>query len=105
MTNTGEQEASYTITLKINEMTEETREITLAGGSETVTFTTNKDEAGTYSVDVNGLHGSFMVKEPQPPPPVLPTGVKWTIIGLAIAVVVFLAIFLPIRLMGRRTFR
>ena len=105
VTNTGEHEASYIVTLKINEMIEETREITLAGGSETVTFTIVKDEAGAYSVDVNGLHGSFMVKEPQPPPPVLPTEVKWIIIGLVIAAIVFLAIFLPIRLLGRRSFR
>jgi hypothetical protein len=107
VTNTGEQEASYTVTLKINEMTEETREITLAGGSETVvTFTTNKDEAGTYSVDVNGLHSSFIVKEiPQSPPPESPTGVKWTIIGPILAVVLFLLIFLTFRLIRRRSFR
>jgi len=104
VTNTGEQKASYTVTLKINEMIEETREITLAGGSATVTFTTARDEAGTYSVDVNSLHGSFMVKEvPQPPAP--PTGVKWTVLGPILAVVIFLAIFLPIRVRRRRAFR
>jgi hypothetical protein len=112
VTNTGEQEASYTVTLKINEMIEETREITLAGGSETVTFTTAKDEAGTYSVDVNSLHGSFIVKEaplmveeePQSPPPAPPTGVKWTILGPILAVIIFLAIFLPIRARRGRAF-
>ena len=106
VTNKGEQEASYIVTLKINEMIEETREITLAGGSETVTFTTAKDEAGTYSVDVNGLHGSFMVNEaPQSTPLVLPTEVKWTILGSILAVVIFLTIFLSIRLRRRGTFR
>ncbi len=106
VTNTGEQEASYTVTLKINEMIEETREITLAGGRETVTFTTVKTKAGTYSVDVNGLHGSFMVKEvPQSQPVAPPTGVKWTILGPILAVIIFLAIFLPIRLRRRRAFR
>lgn len=106
VTNTGEQEASYIVNLKINEMIEETREITLAGGSETVTFTTNKDEAGTYSVDVNGLHSSFVVKEiPQSPPPESPTRVKWTIVGPILAVVLFLLIFFPIRLIRRRSFR
>ena len=119
VTNTGEQEASYTVTLKINEVIEETREITLAGGSETVTFTTAKDEAGAYSVDVNGLPGSFTVKEaplmveeepltveeePQSQPPAPPTGVKWTILGPILAVVIFLAIFLPIRVRRRRAF-
>ena len=112
VTNTGEQKASYTVTLKINEMIEETREINLAGGSETVTFTIFKDEAGTYSVDVNSLRGSFIVKEvplvveeePQSQPPAPPTGVKWTILGPILAVVIFLAIFLPIRLRRRRAF-
>lgn len=114
VTNTGEQEASYIVTLKINEVIEGVREITLAGGSETVTFTTAKDEAGSYSVAINGLTGSFTVRpEPIPPappaPPVAPPtpspGVKWTILGPIIAVVVFLSIFLPIRQRRRRTFR
>jgi hypothetical protein len=96
VTNTGEQEAGYIVTLKINEMIEETKEITLAGGSETVTFTTAKDEAGTYSVDVNGLQASFTVKE-------VPL-VKWTILGPILAVLIFLTIFSSIRLMRRRTF-
>ena len=113
VTNTGEQEASYIVTLKINEMIEETREITLAGGSETVTFTTAKDEAGTYSVDVNSLRGSFIVKEvplmveeePQSQPLAPSTGVNWTILGPILAVVIFSTIFLSIRLRRRRTFR
>jgi len=115
VTNTGEQEASYTVTLKINEMVEETREITLGGGSETVPFTAFKYEAGTYSVDVNSLHGSFIVKEvppvveeepqPQPQPPPPPTGVKWTVLGPILAVIIFLAILLPIRVRRRSAFR
>jgi len=105
VTNTGEEEGSYIVALKINEVIEETKEITLASGSETVTFTTAKSEAGTYSVDVNGLSGSFMVKEvplPSAPPPTTLEGVKWAILGPIIAVVVFLTIFLPIRLWRRR---
>jgi hypothetical protein len=113
VTNTGEQEASYTVALKINGVIEETREIDLGGGSETVPFTIFKYEAGTYSVDVNNLPGSFMVKEappmveeePQSPPPAPPTGVKWTILGPILAVIIFLAIFLPIRVRRGRAFR
>jgi len=113
VTNTGEQKASYTVTLKINEMVAETKEIELGGGSETVIFTTAKNEAGTYYVDVNSLHGSFIVKEvplmteEEPPsqPPAPPTGVKWTILGPILAVIIFLAIFLPIRVRQRRAFR
>ena len=108
--NTGEEEGSYTITLKINGVAEQTREITLAGGaSETVIFATAKDEAGTYSVAVDGLTGSFTVREVAVPPPVVvpppapPPGINWTIWRpVIIGVAVFLAIFLPIRLRRKR---
>jgi len=106
--NTGEEEGSYTVTLKLNGVVEETREITLAGGSsETVTFTTAKDEAGTYSVDIDGLTGSFTVREVAPPPPALPVTpppaeINWAIWGTIIGVAVFLAIFIPIRLRRRK---
>lgn len=96
VTNTGEQEGNYIVTLKINEVIEETREITLAGGSETVTFTTTKDKAGTYSVDVNGLYSSFEVKGVK---------VKWAILWPSLVAVIFLTTFLSIRLVRRRTFR
>jgi len=106
--NTGEEEGSYTVTLKVNGVVEETREITLAGGaSETATFTTAEDEAGTYSVAVDGLTGSFTVREvvvapPVVPPPAPPPGINWTIWRpVIIGVAVFLAIFLPIRLRRR----
>ena len=109
VTNTGEEQSSYTVTLKINEAIEETKEATLAGGaSETVTFTTSQDEVDTYSVDVNGLPGSFVVKEaltpalpvepePAPPPSTFLSGINWLIYGPAIAVVIFLAIVLIVR--------
>jgi len=108
--NTGEEEGSYTVTLKLNGVVEETREITLAGGSsETVTFATAKDEAGTYSVDIDGLTGLFTVREaalppvtPPVTPPPTPPGVNWPIWGPIIGVAVFLAIFLPIRLRRRK---
>jgi len=111
--NTGEGAGSYTITLKINGVEEATEEITLAGGAnDTVIFTTVQDEAGTYSVDVDGLIGSFMVKKspastmspPVAPPSAPPSRVNWAILGPIIGVAVFLAIFLPIR-QRRRRFR
>jgi hypothetical protein len=64
VTNTGSCPGSYTVTLKIIDVVEATSEVTLdAGASKEVAFTTAKDEAGNYSVDVNGLSGSFTVKE------------------------------------------
>jgi len=56
-----------------------TESVTLAGGaSEKVTFTTSKAIAGTYTVDLNGLPGTFIVK----------AGLNWWLIGGIIAAVV-----------------
>jgi len=89
--NNGDVTGSYAVTLKIDGVAEETKEITLdAGASEEVTFTTTKNTAGTYSVEVGGLSGSFMVKE-QPeettPPPEIPEEptINWPIIWGAMA--------------------
>ena len=130
LTNSGQGEDSYPVTLTINGVIEETKEITLAGGaSETVVFTTSRNEAGAYSVDVNGFPGSFTVREgtsspaspvaqepsseppappiaqepsPEPPAPTPPaaSGVNWVIVA-PIIVAVFFAIFLPLRLRRR----
>ncbi len=68
--NTGNASGSYEMTLKINDVVDATKEVTLeAGASKEVTFTTAKDVAGSYSVAVNGLTGSFTVKVAAPPPP------------------------------------
>jgi len=75
ITNAGNAAGSYEVTLKINGVVEATKEVTLGPGtSQEVTFTTARDVAGSYTVDVNGLSGSFTVKEkPAPPtPPVTP---------------------------------
>jgi len=101
VTNTGELEGSYSLTLELNGVIAETREITLAGGSQTVSFSTAEDEAGAYSVDVNGLEGSFTVKEAPILPIVLPSAVTWAIVGLVLAALVFSAVILPVVLMLR----
>ena len=69
------------------------------GGSEPVSFTTSRDAAGTYSVDVNGLTGSFTVKEAVPVPapapapvPTPPAEINWPIIWGVIAGVVVLGL-------------
>ncbi len=67
--NTGDLSGTYKVTLKINDVAVETKDVTLAGGSsQTVTFTTSKDTAGTYTVSVDGLSGTFTVKTVTPKP-------------------------------------
>jgi hypothetical protein len=76
VTNTGDLAGSYEVTLKIDGMAVETRKIVLAGGgSEVVTFTSTGESAGAHTVEVDGLRGSFVVREkvaPSPPPPSIP---------------------------------
>ncbi len=78
--NTGEVAGNYALTLKIDGMVEASKQITVnAGASQKVTFTVSKDAAKTYSVDINGLSGTLVVREeaqsppaPPAPPPVPP---------------------------------
>ncbi len=72
ITNTGDLTGSYELTLKLDNITVATKDATLAGGaSQTVTFTTVKDIAGTYIVNIGGLSGTFTVK-PAPAPALEP---------------------------------
>jgi len=65
VSNTGEQQGSYDVQMKINEQVVETRSITLAGGaSQTVTFTTTGDTAGSFTVAIAGESGSYTVEKP-----------------------------------------
>jgi len=106
--NTGGTEGSYSLVLKINGVKEAEESVTVAAGaSKEVSFTVTKEEAGSYSVDVDGLSASFIVSEAAPPvtpvtpPPTpgpkLPLG--WPIIGgiIAAVVVVGLLIFFLLR--------
>jgi len=99
--NTGDASGSYQVTLKIDGKVEATREVTLDAG------------AATYSVDINGLTGSFNVREkptlaPSPPqevlPEVVPPPVKpinWPVVGGVIAGVVIVGLLIFF-LAGRR---
>jgi len=102
--NTGEEAGSYKLTLKIDGMAEATKEVTVNdGASQKVTFTTAKDLAGTYAVDINGLSGTFVVlgeaQSPPAPPapqtsPVEPVNwpVLWGVIGgvIIVGLIIFL---------------
>lgn len=99
--NIGETEGNYIVTLKINGVKETDKSITIAAGATyEAIFITSQDAAGSYSVDVNGLTGSFKVRgaptppapPAPPPPPSAPTvkAVNWPIIGGVIAAVIVL---------------
>jgi len=65
VTNTGETEGTYSVVLRINGEVEATQSITLDGGETgQVVFTTSKDEAGDYTVGINGQSTSFTVAQP-----------------------------------------
>ncbi len=71
VTNTGDLSSSYEVSLFIDGELAETKQVTLIGGvSQTVSFSVTEDTAGTYSVEVNDLTGSFTVVELPPPPPI-----------------------------------
>jgi len=64
VTNTGDLTGTYEVTLKINGAEAEAKEVEVIGGdSEKVSFSVNPGSPGTYTVDLNGLTGSFVVKE------------------------------------------
>ena len=62
VTNSGEMTGDFSVSLKVNGITKETKKITLAGGeSERVSFSTVEASAGSYSVDVGGFSSQFTV--------------------------------------------
>ena len=73
--NTGGMDGSYTVVLKINDVKEAEKSVTVAAGSsQTVSFSVTKAEAGKYDVVVDGLSGSFTVTAPTTTPtPTTPT--------------------------------
>jgi len=74
VTNTGDVTGTYQVTLKIDGIAEQVKQVTLdKGTSLDVIFKTTKDRAGIHTVDVNGLSGAFMVREGAPPIPQVPS--------------------------------
>jgi phage-related protein len=64
VTNDGQSEGSYEVVLRIDNATESTKTVELAAGTtEMVTFTTTRDTAGMFMVDVNGINVSLLVKD------------------------------------------
>ena len=96
VTNSGELEGSYEVNLEINGALVESQELTMAGGSQRVSFTAAADEAGDYALDVNGLEGSFTVREAPLFPITLPAALGWILLGPVLAALVMAAVILPI---------
>ncbi|MFC2060797.1 CARDB domain-containing protein [Chloroflexota bacterium] len=119
--NSGDLSDTYNATLRINNVVEATKEVTLAGGTnQSVTFNVAKNTAGTYTVDIAGHTGTFKVKEkvaPSPTPGPVPTPtpsptpslapiptpsptpspsepIKWPILGGVIATVVIVGLLI-----------
>ncbi len=83
--NTGDEQGSTPVELKINGVTEDTETATLdAGASATVTFTVSRSATGSYTVTVGSLTGSFTVKASEPPP----AGIPWVGTWAGVLVVV-----------------
>jgi hypothetical protein len=93
VTNSGELEGNYGLALTINGAVEETRTITLAGGSQQVVFNITEDEAGSYSVAVNDLEGSFTVLKA---PFALSGAIVWVIVGSVVAALILVVVIVRI---------
>lgn len=84
LTNIGEEEGSYTLVLKVNQVVEDTKTITLdAGASTAVQFKVVKKEAGTYDVEIRELSGGFNVKEA----PLIPIFAIYLIVTVAVVII------------------
>ena len=74
ITNSGDLTGTYEVTLKINDVAVETKQVEVAGGTQQrVAFTLTRDAVGTYTVNVNGLSETFEV-QPPPAPAAFTTG-------------------------------
>ena len=77
VTNTGDLTGTREVILKINGVEVKVREVEVIGGDgERVSFSVIPDAAGTYTIEIEALNGSFVVKEEvaslAPPAPSLP---------------------------------
>jgi YVTN family beta-propeller protein len=60
--NTGDEAGNLNVTLKINSQVEQTRMVSVGPqGTQPVKFTVTKAQPGTYTIDIGGQKGSFIV--------------------------------------------
>ncbi|MBA7695727.1 hypothetical protein ES703_104362 [subsurface metagenome] len=87
VTNTGDLTGRYEVSLELDDVVAQTKEVTLGGGdSETIAFSITLDTAGEHTVYINGLLGKFEVKVPPAPaaPAVAPAPVSFAISDLSV---------------------
>lgn len=97
--NIGGREGSHPVSLWIDGVLEETKEVTLAPGAvKIIAFAVTKGEPGTYMVKVDRFTDSFVVKERAAPPPPISKAINWQLVGgILAAIVLGLVIFLLVR--------
>jgi hypothetical protein len=68
VTNTGAMAGQYSLVLRINSVVEKVNDLTINPGSnQTSTFTVVRDQPGEYYIELDGLHGMFVVTSRKPP--------------------------------------
>jgi len=100
VTNTGGSEGAYTVILKINGVKEAEKTVTVAAGkSRDISFAITREQVGSYTVEADGLSGSFTVVEAAPPAQGPKPPLEWPIIvGIIVGVTaVGLVIFFLLR--------
>jgi hypothetical protein len=93
VTNTGETEGSYSLSLKIDGDVEAVEEVTLLPGEEReATFTVSKENPGSYPVEVGGKTAEFTVVEIPLPGEENPT--NWIRLGGIVAAIMVIGFIL-----------
>ena len=86
VTNTGTKSGTKTVKLTIDGVVEKSEDITLGvQESETVSWNVKKTTPGTYSVEVNGLIGSFKVETEEGPGPEPPEPASFILSNLVVS--------------------
>lgn len=105
VTNTSGFAGDYRVILKINDEVQATKELTLgAGASESAVFTVPSEAAGSYTVFIEGVNGSFTITAPQGIPAEAGSSSRWLVVGGIVAgaaVVGFLFFFFVIKKRAR----
>jgi len=94
--NNGDLPGTYTATLKVNGVAEETKEVSLPGGaSTTVSFTITRDVRGSYNVELGNQLSGLTVQT-------APAGVGWSLVGGIIAAALVISIIIAYILARKR---